>query len=344
MAGAPNCVCAMPADGNGNNPHGGGTNPVQWCQQIPSSYTSLPIGSGCNDGPQCASGFCDFSQYQKCQCADLGSRMLEAMAAFVGSQACHHPGECDFISVGSYQPGAGYIELPHGNSAFMFSDGTSVAPESTSLVTVGVLVPDYSVSSEVARGSEARPAVAAALEWIAEQPSLMNGYQFDAVTYNTNCSEGLGMLQYMSIQNRTPIAVLGDGCDTTTVAIQKVAESKKQLLLGWGASSPELYNANYYVSTSVSLRHYFAGFLQLCSELEVTFMAIVVDDSVHSGARDTFVDMVSERGFFSRASLKMRGTMTKDVNRVFDAVVGSASRAVIVVARDSGVEKLVCLV
>ena len=159
------------------------------------------------------------------------------------------------------------------------------------------------------------------------------------------------MLQYTELQYRRPIAILGDGCDTTTAAIQKVSQRKKQLLTGWGASTAELHGAKYFVSTSDSVTQYFAGFLRLCQKFGIFFLSLLTGSTnqADSFASDYFRTMVRDyhgHRMDIRSILRLSKTCgaTCQLMPTDDApshLAASAARAVFLLANKAHTTKVV---
>ena len=176
------------------------------------------------------------------------------------------------------------------------------------------------------------------------------------------------MLKYTDLQVKSPIAILGDGCDATTAAIQKVSSTKQQVslhlrdhctlitamcnqvLVGWGASTPELYKASYFVSTTDSVRQYIDGFLHLAASLGLTYISIVTglsngDDSYVS---DSFRQMASSANqvYYVRSVLRL-STHCDSACQLMPSgedpstLGASASRAVLLIASEAYTQQVV---
>ena len=185
--------------------------------------------------------------------------------------------------------------------AVRFSDGTSIVPHYSSMLVVGVLVDDKvelssTASSDAfkyARGAEARPAIAAAIDYIAEK-DLFEGYNFAVQIEDASCNVGNALVAYSNLQAFSPLAVVGGGCDSSTDKPQQIAESKEQVLLGWGAATNALDGADYYLSLSESYSSSMSSFLELSVYIGLTFVGLVKDNHWSSTAQ--FYELAEEFG------------------------------------------------
>ena len=183
-----------------------------------------------------------------------------------------------------------------------FSDGTSIVPHDSSRVVIGVLVEDSvvlgastSAAFTYARGAEARPAVAAAIQYVAQnKDTILTGYDLIAEIWNTDCNTGRALLGYSELQKHFPIAVVGGGCDYSTVSTQMVAESKEQVLMGYGAATNYLDNTAYFVSLAEGYSTTMTAFMLLSAVLELTLVGLVRD--ANWASTQQFDDLSSEYG------------------------------------------------
>lgn len=262
-----------------------------------------------------------------CVCKDSGAQFLEQIAEFNASTACGLPGECYFAEVGSYSESQG---LEANLSNFMFSDGSWVVPLSTSRIQVGVLVPDPGNNTGAeAKGLEARPAVSSAASYVGNS-QLLERFNFTPEVYNTECQQGTAMLSYMTAQEAHPIAMVGDGCDATTVSLASVASTRKQVLIGWGASTTQLDDHSFYLSTSDSLRHYISGFLQVCEDLGIYYIGLV-QDAYQFNLSLEFSTEVTARGSMHLRAVVTVASGSPGLIGELDQIRLSAARAVMLV-------------
>ena len=176
------------------------------------------------------------------------------------------------------------------------------------------------------------------------------------------------MLQYTNLQIQSPIAMLGDGCDATTAAIQKVSSTKKQvrqhlhdhcilttavcnqLLVGWGSATPELYRAEYFISTADSVRQYINGFLSLSAALGLTYISVVtgLSHGADSYVSESFRQMASsaQQLYQVRSVLRLtpycNSTCQLMPSGDDPSTLGaSASRAVLLIASEAFTQEVV---
>ena len=278
----------------------------------------------------------EFCDVRACSCANVGSKTLPRIPAFQESSACSTSGECSFVQIGNYTQTDGLM-LTKEN--IMFADGSvGVVPPASSNVIVGVITPtdkDAAIITAITKLIRSKQDQ--------NNSALLPGYNFNTKMKNSsNCQTGDAMISMMSLMELSPVAIVGDGCDSTTVALQSVAASSPFLLLGWGASTPQLYKTDYFISTADSIRHYLSGIFELCTRFGITFLALIVDADNNGDADSTFSAMVKDQKFELCGTYMLdSSTQNTMVSSVLDSVVHVAARAVVVLTGPISMANLV---
>ncbi|GJQ93442.1 glutamate receptor 3.4 [Tanacetum coccineum] len=114
---------------------------------------------------------------------------------------------------------------------------SSITP---SVVNVGAL---FTANSVI--GRSVKPAIEAAIDDVNSNQTILSGTRLNLISYDTNCSVFLGMIQALNLMKKDVVATIGPQSSVIARLISHVASELHIPLLSFGATDPTLSGFQY---------------------------------------------------------------------------------------------------
>ncbi|KAK6919372.1 Solute-binding protein family 3/N-terminal domain of MltF [Dillenia turbinata] len=215
---------------------------------------------------------------------------------------------------------------------------SSISSSRPSIVNVGALLTYNSVI-----GRAAKPAIAAAIDDVNSDQSVLRGTKLNLILHDTNCSEFFGTMEALQLMENDVVAVIGPQSSGIAHVISQVVDELQVPLLSFGATDPTLSALQYpyFLRTTQSdyfQMHAIADLVDYYNWKEV--IAIFVDDDYGRNGISILGDaLATKRAKISYKAAFPPGATNSDINNLLVGVKMMESRVYVVhVNPDSGLK------
>lgn len=195
---------------------------------------------------------------------------------------------------------------------------SSVSPSRPSVVNIGAL---FTFNSFI--GRSAKPAIAAAVEDVNSDSSILKGVTLNLILHDTNCSGFLGTIEALQLMESDVFAVIGPQSSGIAHVISHVVNELHIPLLSFGATDPTLSALQYPYFLRTTQSDYFqmfaiADLVEYYGWREV--IAIFVDDDYGRNGISVLGDALAKQ----RAKISYKAAFTPGAPRseINDLLVG----------------------
>ncbi|KAK6918873.1 Receptor, ligand binding region [Dillenia turbinata] len=215
---------------------------------------------------------------------------------------------------------------------------SSISSSRPGIVNIGALLTYNSVI-----GRAAKPAIAAAIEDVNSDQSVLRGTKLNLSVHDTNCSGFFGTMEVLQLMENDVVAVIGPQSSGIGHIISHVVNELHVPLLSFGATDPTLSALQYPYFLRTTQSDYFqmhavADLVDYYNWREV--IAIFVDDDYGRNGISVLGDaLATKRAKISYKAAFAPGAATSDINNLLVGVKLMESRIYVVhVNPDSGLK------
>ncbi|KAL7602666.1 hypothetical protein Lser_V15G24991 [Lactuca serriola] len=215
---------------------------------------------------------------------------------------------------------------------------TSSSSRMHSVVNVGAL---FTVNSVI--GRSVKPAIAAAIDDVNSNPTILVGTRLNLILHDTNCSGFLGTIGALQLMENDVVAAIGPQSSGIAHVISHVVNELHVPLLSFGATDPTLSSLEYpyFIRTTQNDYHQMSAITDFVLHFDwKEVIAIFVDDDYGRNGISALSDALSKK--HAKISYKASFTSGASEREITELLIGvnlRESRVYVVhVNPDSGLE------
>ncbi|XP_011008408.1 PREDICTED: glutamate receptor 3.4 isoform X2 [Populus euphratica] len=198
------------------------------------------------------------------------------------------------------------IEVVFGQAAAK-GNGTAVSSSSSSRPSVANIGTLYTIDSVI--GKAAGPAIAAAVDDVNSDPTILPGTRLNLISHNTNCSGFLATVEVLQLMVNDVVAVIGPQSSGVAHIISHVVNELHVPLLSFAATDPTLSALQYPYFLRTTQNDYYQ--MYAIADLVTYFgwrevIAIFVDDDYGR----TGISILGDALAMKRAKISYKAALT----------------------------------